>query len=953
MQNAPIAADGEAAVRDLDEIDDSLLSICRDTDATDGRLLHLGSDLPSVPAESGEAQTSDAPSNQAPTPRSARRQNPRVSNDTMGANNSREEINAAVDATAAALNGRSAAAKSDGKLKRPSISGGKHKRPSTGGGIAKDPSPVSNPFPKQRIMSKPSRVARPDPFDIDASPDNRLRREIKHLPVEVISPLKKDKKARKQVPSSLAGEKLRDTRAKDQQMIDAQLLAGTAAPEPHPDVRRSPRRPGREAEVQEQEEPDVPDGVELGTQDAREKVWFPEPMSSATRRSVLSVQLPAALEEDDGSAENEETAEDVEEPEEPADAAVAQEDVAGPNPPKPKRGRPKKSETTKQGSLEKSGTAGSSTRRSVHDGKHDAVEISETVTKKGAAKPPQKPKKQSSTRAQRSINAARAAEEEHEDTIALAEPASDVSVSRRENRAHTTSGDDSDEEDDYHAENEFEDEDESADEDSGDGEAIGSEQRRQPVSRQLATIAPSEISAVATGDALQTPSPKKGPRKPQKRKADDDDGDAIATANTSKKRRTTAQQEAKETSEPPIAEPAGNSNRFYGQWHTLRKVFKAVNDIGVNYVDGERKSPRWIKLADVEVKGIVKSCNKAIKQALDRDETATTLAAISDDVDALYQAHGEHTPDFENELRIKNIYSHLFPKLLELLRTMITTFESTDNEDLTEDAYTAVTMRHLETVNNIISLILDLGEGVKEYISPHSSLALVRPVRQKILAPLKTVYAALRKVVRLHNQNEEYKVQQQQEAEERALATQREEQEERRATHARRVADKWHKLHEERMWAEGGIISAEKRRHLRLPDPPPEFDQNGVRFERLEVFAPRTGPPPAMVEAAREHVWTMSELDALAEGLQKYKGPYVFEKVFRRFCPRYGLLNKYNVTEIVTVAAGLKEYMANVQQEQNGEVEDWVKAIPVWTKGHPLGKENTEAEAEDAGVESV
>ena len=40
-------------------------------------------------------------------------------------------------------------------------------------------------------------------------------------------------------------------------------------------------------------------------------------------------------------------------------------------------------------------------------------------------------------------------------------------------------------------------------------------------------------------------------------------------------------------------------------------------------------------------------------------------------------------------------------------------------------------------------------------------------------------------------------------------------------------------------------------------------------------------------------------------------------------------------------------------QEQRGEVDDWVKAIPVWTKGHPLGKENTEGQADDGGgVES-
>ncbi|KAI7541594.1 hypothetical protein KC331_g8471 [Hortaea werneckii] len=151
---------------------------------------------------------------------------------------------------------------------------------------------------------------------------------------------------------------------------------------------------------------------------------------------------------------------------------------------------------------------------------------------------------------------------------------------------------------------------------------------------------------------------------------------------------------------------------------------------------------------------------------------------------------------------------------------------------------------------------------------------------------------------------------------------------------------KWELLHNERLWAEGFVGSARKHRHLAPPEPMPEFDHNGIPFDRVEVFQNRIGPSRAAVDALSELVWEPEQLAALDAGLRTYKGEFVFESIFRKYCGKGGPLRPFNVTEIVTCAADYKKYMEEFQRDNFGEVEDWVEQIPVWTSGHPLGKEN-------------
>ena len=144
-------------------------------------------------------------------------------------------------------------------------------------------------------------------------------------------------------------------------------------------------------------------------------------------------------------------------------------------------------------------------------------------------------------------------------------------------------------------------------------------------------------------------------------------------------------------------------------------------------------------------------------------------------------------------------------------------------------------------------------------------------------------------------------------------------------------------------------MKPKKRQHLQIPDNLIDIDQNGYPFERTEVFQPRVGPPPGLMDEAAAQEWSLFELEALCDGLKRYAGARVFERIFRMYCRPMQVLNKYSVTEIVTIAADVREKLIQSQTEIDGQVEGWVKSIPVWTKGHhALGKENEEAGEQEA-----
>ena len=94
-------------------------------------------------------------------------------------------------------------------------------------------------------------------------------------------------------------------------------------------------------------------------------------------------------------------------------------------------------------------------------------------------------------------------------------------------------------------------------------------------------------------------------------------------------------------------------------------------------------------------------------------------------------------------------------------------------------------------------------------------------------------------------------------------------------------------------------------------------------------------------------IWPTKAIEALQLGLKRHAGQCVYEKIFAEHCcDARGVLNSYNVTEIVVTAAGLKKYLEKDDMEKLGYVQEWVEAIPVWPREYSYVDEEDAVEGE-------
>ena len=446
---------------------------------------------------------------------------------------------------------------------------------------------------------------------------------------------------------------------------------------------------------------------------------------------------------------------------------------------------------------------------------------------------------------------------------------------------------------------------------------------------EVRRIRPSELYPRDEEDGSPQPSPSSNT---QKRKAG-------AQANTARKRaRFGAPPQQDEPAEDAENSAATDERRVFGQWQRFKEVLKRSDLIGCKVTDNVPGDREDIPLRDADVKVIVELCKKAIRQYValkthngpiePEQDPVGTLIEINDRVEGLRDKNDEFPTDWNDETKSTNIYSHLFQKLVRLVKASMLCYEAMDAA--TSDGQ--ISISHLRIVHGLIEIILDLEKSARKYKRPPTEYHVVQPVKEMIPLLRQIRHAFARQIY-----NHELAQQTARREEQHRLACiAREEEGTRRAqqeTLARKFRDKWQKLHYERMLAEGGLMPNAKRIHLQLPDQYHiETDGNGIPFEREEVFGPRVGPPPDLVEAASFRQWSLVELSALRDGLKDYAGVSVYERIFWKYCKPRGELNRFSVTEIVVRAAALKEFLTQYQMRKFGDVEGWVLAVPVWCK---------------------
>ncbi|EMD88663.1 hypothetical protein COCC4DRAFT_50335 [Bipolaris maydis ATCC 48331] len=212
---------------------------------------------------------------------------------------------------------------------------------------------------------------------------------------------------------------------------------------------------------------------------------------------------------------------------------------------------------------------------------------------------------------------------------------------------------------------------------------------------------------------------------------------------------------------------------------------------------------------------------------------------------------------------------------------------------------------------------------------------VVKDVQTRLIAPLRRASQSLS--VRLGQLEEAEERREQYEKIKRRIQERRDAQsEETRAIEAMEERKKrWQDLHIVRMQCEPDVYRRRKLFHTKFEDLV-ERDANGIVFERLPIFKPRSTPPHSQVsELADEVDWTEDEEIAVLEGLQYCAGPCVFEKIFKTYCdprsshPRGGDLRSRTVAEIVSKARWIRSMMLTLRQESGEPVEDWVTGIPI------------------------
>lgn len=301
------------------------------------------------------------------------------------------------------------------------------------------------------------------------------------------------------------------------------------------------------------------------------------------------------------------------------------------------------------------------------------------------------------------------------------------------------------------------------------------------------------------------------------------------------------------------------------------------------------------------------------------------LETVRSQVEVLCEENADRE---RNRLQSQSIYFCLFPALVRVLWSLIRCYKALDLQKDTDGM--SVTITHVKDIKRFTGTILKLGDSAKRYVRPQ--IVVVRDVTRGILVPLRKVHNALQREVFEYDEERQREQREARHAQAREAA-------ELETAHAKAekarwqtIQEKWSRLHVERKLADECIIPLAKRRHLCQPSAEPEQDQNGERFTRVEVFRPRVGPQPGLVNRIKSQVWPRQSQTALVEGLMTWAGDaLVFERIFRAYCGRNGPLNPYNVTEIVVQAALLK-HVLEPDCDPHAEDTAWVAQIPDWTK---------------------
>ncbi|CAN9115904.1 unnamed protein product [Alternaria alternata] len=370
-----------------------------------------------------------------------------------------------------------------------------------------------------------------------------------------------------------------------------------------------------------------------------------------------------------------------------------------------------------------------------------------------------------------------------------------------------------------------------------------------------------------------------------------------------------------------ISDDGHKTVRPTGQPGSIETVFEFLN-----------LKPRPGKCETKIATSIIHKCNVYRSHLQDSDIPTEQVAEDVNDLQEMLRQINTRVKEKDQRAFKGDAYGHVFRAIILYLEALYIWLD--ENDGAVADSLGA-----LRILSPLIRQILAFKDTIADwnvFVPKHfKGDRIIKDVDISLIAHLRHVDKTYRRCLSRLEATEQHRKQQ---AElDRKMKEQKEE-EDRKTMSLEAQTQRWKRwqdLHIKRMLCETDPYRRLKLAITRLEDLE-EKDANGVVFERLPVFTSRSAPPHRQASTLDDsQEWTEQEETALLDGLKRYAGPQVFEKIFTIYCkpnpsrPLGGCLRERSVAEIVTKAAQFRSNLQKLYQDNGWVVEDWVTKIPV------------------------
>lgn len=398
--------------------------------------------------------------------------------------------------------------------------------------------------------------------------------------------------------------------------------------------------------------------------------------------------------------------------------------------------------------------------------------------------------------------------------------------------------------------------------------------------------------------------------------------------------------------------------RLFHQFAQLKEVVASVISLQAHVDELEIRRPNEPLFEDFDkLRRKIRMSYKALLDPATEEDAIEEQRIISRCITRLQRLVKGLDPDAADipkpQRLSMNIYVFVVPDLLKILATAsynLLKRTKSDDDIISSD---------LSGLIDITRCITSLGSrAMKWKTKVDSTLALVKPVKNDIVAPLKKILREFeRHRDRLEAEEEEEEKQLRRSQEVKRLRAEREFEKERIA----KLTSKGDRLRTLYMWRANVETDLDRRLgrlampNLRRRDKTYPLDANGEPFEREAVFKPRSSIPHMDRPSAadEDEDWTEEELEALQEGLAEFTRKFLslcemsssttinivqsddeffWKKFYKEYChyrrnadgSRGGPLRDRNVAGILKEMARFRDYAI----EDRGELPEWLLDIP-------------------------